>query len=29
LVAVPDFGVHFKFQADKEEDGWDIDWISY
>ena len=28
LVAVPDFGVHFKFQADKEEDGWDINWIS-
>ena len=28
LVAVPDFGVHFKFQADKEEDGWDINWVS-
>jgi len=28
LVAVPDFGVHYKFQTDKEEDGWDINWVS-
>jgi tRNA(Ile)-lysidine synthase len=28
LVAVPDFGVHYKFQTDKEEHGWDIDWIN-
>ena len=28
LVAVPNFGIHYKFQADKGENGWEIDWIT-
>ena len=27
LVAVPDFGIHYQFQTDKEEYGWDINWV--
>tara|TARA_B110000261_G_scaffold162103_1_gene204973 strand:+ start:26 stop:1363 length:1338 start_codon:yes stop_codon:yes gene_type:complete len=29
LVAVPNFGVHYKFQADNDEYGWEIDWINH
>ena len=28
LVAVPNFGVHYKFQTEREEYGWNIDWIT-
>ena len=27
LVAVPNFGVHYKFQVDSDESGWEIDWV--
>ena len=27
LVAVPNFGIHYKFQANKDEIGWEVDWI--
>ena len=29
LVAVPNFGVHYKFQAEENESGWEIDWINH
>ena len=28
LVAVPNFGIHYKFQADKDEIGWEAHWIA-
>ena len=27
LVAVPNFGIHYKFQVDSDESGWEIDWV--
>jgi len=28
LVAVPNFGTHYKFQADNNEYGWEIKWVN-